>query len=601
MPVKYTQAMPCCTWGFSAWGQMFTSRQLLALNTLVAQAKALQQELPPQDPYNTAIHAFIAVWIDRIASVSNCFGRWDSSRENPQTPFAKQAIPMIFDFPEVYLFDDKSGSAHNQSEWIVRYIETEGATPFAVELTHASSGDKEQFSPRYLQAVVTDPPYFDAIAYADLSDFFYVWLKRTLGNVYPANFATLQTPKSEECTALKHHHGGSAVQAEQHFTQKLTEILQAIEHQTDGVVSIMFAHQNTKAWTTLVDAINNAQMNISGSWPIRTEMANRSLGLSGAVLASSVTVSARPVVRAGSASYQRVVQDITQAVGHAVGELYGLGFRGADLLTACFGRAVSVFGQYANVEKADGSDVTVQDLLTLARDTAWQHLVRHLPEADAYTRFYVAWLQLYGLAPADHDDTVQLARLGGEGIDIKALLDEHHILQALRPSKATKAPATSASMFDTEADPDDTHHDDEDDDASPAPAHKRGHSPQNQLATLAHRQKAQRHLGQQPDSPLIDRIHHALALLHDYKRDAANTDAFFAYLSQHAADATAPFWRVLTALVELLPKDAKLPDYTLGTELLRRQEEFLRTLRQRQAERQAERQTLTGQEQELFN
>lgn len=123
------------------------------------------------------------------------------------------------------------------------------------------------------------PTYYDAIAYADLSDFFYVWLKRTLGDVFPLNFATPQTPKDEECTALKHHRNNSREKAKEHFEKKLTQIFDAIEHQTSDLVSIMFAHQSTEAWTTLCNAVLGEKMNITGSWPMDTEMANRSLGL----------------------------------------------------------------------------------------------------------------------------------------------------------------------------------------------------------------------------------------------------------------------------------------------------------------------------------
>ena len=123
---------------------------------------------------------------------------------------------------------------------------------------NASSGEKGQFAAKTLTAVVTDPPYYDAIAYADISDFFYVWMKRTLGDIYPINFATPQTPKAEECTALKHHHHNSEAEAKKHFENKLTAIFDAIEYQTSEIVSIMFAHQSTEAWTTLCNSILGA-------------------------------------------------------------------------------------------------------------------------------------------------------------------------------------------------------------------------------------------------------------------------------------------------------------------------------------------------------
>ena len=158
---------------------------------------------------------------------------------------------MVFDYPESNPFCNSSGSALNQLEWITRYIESESNSPFAALFANASSGEKGQFAAKTLTAVVTDPPYYDAIAYADISDFFYVWMKRTLGDIYPINFATPQTPKAEECTALKHHHHNSEAEAKKHFENKLTTIFDAIEYQTSDIVSIMFAHQSTEAWTTL--------------------------------------------------------------------------------------------------------------------------------------------------------------------------------------------------------------------------------------------------------------------------------------------------------------------------------------------------------------
>ena len=147
-----------------------------------------------------------------------------------------------------------------------------------------------------MTAVVTDPPYYDAIAYADISDFYYVWLKRTLDGVFPLIFATPQTPKADECTALKHHHNNSEQEAKRHFESKLTQIFDAIEQQTSDVVSIMFAHQSTEAWTTLCNSILSARMNITGSWPMDTELST-ALKTNKAFLESSITVACRPSER----------------------------------------------------------------------------------------------------------------------------------------------------------------------------------------------------------------------------------------------------------------------------------------------------------------
>lgn len=241
MPIHYSQAFPSCTWGFSKWGYIYSSRQLYMLSTFIKNLSKLKSEINTSE-YHQALLTFLAIWFDRIAVANTSLGRWHISGEKLEHPFSRQAIAMVFDYPESNPFCNSSGSALNQLEWIIRYIESESNSPFAALLANASSGEKGQFAAKTLTAVVTDPPYYDAIGYADCSDLFYVWMKRTLGDVYPINFATPQTPKAEECTALKHHHHNSEAEAKKHFENKLTAIFDAIEYQTSEIVSIMFAH-----------------------------------------------------------------------------------------------------------------------------------------------------------------------------------------------------------------------------------------------------------------------------------------------------------------------------------------------------------------------
>ena len=409
------------TWGFSKWSDLFSDRQLNTLYAFVRQIRKLSETLGSSDYANTVI-TYLSIWLDRISLANTSLGRWHNGRETVEHPFSRQAIAMTFDYPESNPFCSSSGSALNQLEWILRYIESESSGSFPSTFANASSGEKEQFETKSLTAVITDPPYYDAIAYADISDFFYVWLKRTLADIYPINFATPQTPKAEECTALKHHHNNSEKEAKAHFENKLTEIFDAIEQQTSDVVSIMFAHQSTTAWTTLCNSILGARMNITGSWPMDTEMANRSLGLAGAALESSVTVSCRPSERKGFGEFRDVKRDIEKKVADEVEKLYSLGFRGADLLTACFGQAVSEFGCYKTVEKADGSEVSVGELLDLAKSSAFEALIKGV-QGDDYTRFYVGWLYINGAGESDFDDATKFTRVG-VNVDIKEILQK---------------------------------------------------------------------------------------------------------------------------------------------------------------------------------
>lgn len=527
MPVKYTQAMPSCTWGLSTWGQMFSSRQIFKLNTLIRNLQLIKEEIKPtQDVFGKAIITYLSILLDRGIAISTSYGRWDVSREGVQSPFSKQAIPMIFDYPESYLLGENMGSLNNQLDWIIRYIESESSVVFCTESKNASSGEKNQFEKKHLTAVVTDPPYYDAIAYADLSDFFYVWLKRTLGDVYPMNFATPQTPKTEECTALKHHHKNNVEVAKKHFETKLTEIFDAIEHQTSDIVSIMFAHQSTEAWTTLCNSILGADMNITGSWAVDTEMSNRAVGLSGAALASSVTVSCRPSQKDGIGDYRDVKKSIETTVAKEVESLYALGFRGADLLTACFGKAVSVFGSYEIVEKADGTEVTVAELLEMTREAAFNALLKGF-DGDDFTKFYIGWLQLNGFTENDFDDAAKFSRVG-LSINVGELFSENILIK--NGNKQT-------------------------------------------LATYAQRVAANKNLGERNNSNLVDQAHKAM---HLYK--GGNRRALLEYINRFASNPDAPFWRVLTSLVELFP--AGIDDYKQAAGLLANKDSLIRESQQ---------------------
>lgn len=493
---KQTDLISSRGWNINQWYQMFSNRQLNMLLTINKQLLNLKATLN-QSNYTNILFTYLSIWFDRIAVANTSLGRWHISGEKLEHPFSRQAIAMVFDYPESNPFCNSSGSALNQLEWITRYIESESNSPFAALFANASSGEKGQFAAKTLTAVVTDPPYYDAIAYADISDFFYVWMKRTLGDIYPINFATPQTPKAEECTALKHHHHNSEAEAKKHFENKLTAIFDAIEYQTSEIVSIMFAHQSTEAWTTLCNSILGARMNITGSWPMDTEMANRSLGLAGAALESSVTVSERN----GFESFKRVKRAIETKVTEEVNALYELGFRGADLLTACFGQAVSEFGKYETVEKADGSEVTVGELLELARTAAFNALLSGF-DGDEYTRFYIGWLQMNGMGDTDFDDAAKFARVG-MSVNISDIF-AHNLL--IRTGN------------------------------------------KQHLATYAERTVNEK-LGMSGGDPLIDQVHRAMANWRDGDRGK-----ILHHIHIVGKEANNPFWRVLASLKELLPE-----------------------------------------------
>ena len=504
LPLNDSQNLKITYWGFYSWSDLFNPRQFYTLTEFVKTFALCCDNLPKND-YNIALTTILAMWIDRIAAFDNSFCVWDT-REIVQRILGKQAIPMVFDYPEVNPFSGSTGSADNHLEWIVSYIETESFSPFAAVFNNASSGEKSQYAIKSIDATITDPPYYDAIAYADCSDFFYVWLKRMVGGLFSLNFATPQTPKEEECTALKHHHDGDKSKAKEHFETKLTQIFDAIELQTKDVVSIMFAHQSTEAWTTLCNSILGARMNITGSWAMDTEQ-NCGMKADKAYLESSVTVACRPSERKGFGDFNEVKNAIEQTVANEVESLYQLGFRGADLLTACFGQAVSEFGHYKTVEKADGSEVSVAELLELARNAAFNTLLKGV-QGDVYTRFYIGWLQMNGAGDADYDDATKFTRVGLP-VDIQDVKSKNLLIG-------------DGKSF--------------------------------------HLAMAQEHLGDKgavvgarPEDSLIEQVHRAMLL---YKSE--DRALLLALIKNVAQDENGPFWRLLASLKELLPANDDL-------------------------------------------
>ena len=500
LPVKYIQAFPVCSWGYSRWGNIFSDRQIYMLNSWIKNFNILKQSLESNDDYYKVIIHYLAIWFDRIAIVNTSFGIWNTIGEKIERIMGRQALSMCFDYPESNPFCHSSGSALNQLEWLIRYFESESDNIFSAVFANASSGERTQFKNKEITTVVTDPPYYDAISYADCSDFFYVWLKRTLGELYPLVFATPQTPKVEECTAIKHRFDGDLNLAKKHFENKLTQVFDSIERQTSDIVSIMFAHQSTEAWTTLCNSILGSRMNITGSWPMDTEREG-GLKINMAFLESSVTVACRPSERKGFGEYKEIKRNIEKKVSEEVEFLYDMGFRGADLLTACFGQAVSEFGLYQTVEKADGSEVSVAELLEMARTSAFNALLKGI-QGDDYTKFYIGWLQLNGVGETDYDDATKFTRVG-VNVDINDIK-------------------------------------------------------QNKLLVIngkkIHLAMAEEHLGRsslegtKPEDSLISQAHRAILLY----REGSRTP-ILEFVKNVAPESGSPLWRLLATLKELLP------------------------------------------------
>jgi adenine-specific DNA methylase len=520
-------------YGMKTWGSLFNPRQLLAMQTFVEELRRALRELERQEPdsdYRQALAAYLGLWVSRIAMRGSNVGIWHTSGEKIEHPFGRQAIPMVWDYPETNPFNEATGGALGQIHWITRFIEHESPPPDLIchpADVFCRDGARLPLETESVDVVVTDPPYFDQIAYGDLSDFFYVWLKRGLGDVFPEVFATPLTPKGDEATALKHRHEGDAHRAEEHFVSKLAECFAEAKRicKPGGIHAVMFAHQSTKAWAALVNALFQAGLTITATYPIETELTT-ALKREKSALESSITVICRPREVGAAASFRQVRREIERVVAESAHRFFEYGFRGADLIVACYGPAVGVFGRYERVERADGTRVEVPELLELAKVSALKAIAGEF-QGDALSRLYFVWANLYGIGEQAWDDARLVVQIGGEGEDAMDVARRHGLFVV--------------------------------------------NGARCRLALLKDREGIRR-LGEVPDSPLIDQLHRAMLLWKEERRAD-----LVRYLIEHDLLDHAPFWKLAQMLFEVLPHDQE--DWKLIRALLGERETLQREAR----------------------
>jgi len=271
-----------------------------------------------------------------------------------------------------------------------------------------------------LDVVLTDPPYYDNVPYADISDFFYVWLRRTVGEIFPDFFATPLTPKAQE-TVWHQRHGGNYEDGKAFFEKNITIAFAEIHRvlTPGGMAVIVFAHKTTEAWEAIVSALLNAGLYMTASWPIHTEMQARVNAQETGALASSIYMVCRKRTTSEVGEFGKVRREIEERVGRKLTQFWDEGIRGADFFMSAIGPAVEAFGKYARVEKQSGDAVTVAELLEYVRkvvsEFALQRILQRaqLGGIDALTRFYLLWRWTYNHARVPFDQANKLANAVG--------------------------------------------------------------------------------------------------------------------------------------------------------------------------------------------
>ena len=426
-------------YGFSEWHQLFTKRQLTALTTfskLLGEVDDLLKKDESEEEYAEAARTCLALAIGRVSNSCSSFNLWQNSGEFVAQVFTRQALSMIWDYAEVNHFSDSTQNWMAQIEWIAEVFES---LPMFVNRGQAYQYDASTtIHTDTGPVIVTDPPYYDNIAYADLSDFFYIWLRPLLRDIYPDLFASIATPKAEEMIAEPTRFEDPR----QRFEDLLNKTLRLIRERCSPEFpsSIFYAYKQQEeeregrtstGWETMLNALVSAGFQIVGTWPMRTERPNRPRAQESNALASSVVLVCRPrpddaAVATRGDFLDELAHELPPALEHLTRESH---ISPVDLRQAAIGPGMAVYSRYASVETLAGEPVTVRQSLAAINDAVGDFLEQQAGQLDAESRFCLDWLREYPSGQGGYGRAEDLARAYNLSIDDR-LEREHRLLTA---------------------------------------------------------------------------------------------------------------------------------------------------------------------------
>ena len=417
-------------YGLLSYRNLFTSRQLVALTTfsdlvsevrnhvlMDAQESGLDQDRARL--YTDAVSTYLACALSRMTDYHCALATWNPTNENIGHLFQRQAIPMAWDFAEANPLDGRLDYSV-AARWVAESLKT---VPTGCEPANVFQYDARLGSPPVGRNVVvsTDPPYYDNIGYAELSDFFYVWLRRILRIVDPGTFRTVLTPKSAELIASPYRHGGSRDAAKSHFRDGFAAAFRNLHRVADSNVPITvyyaFKQSETEAddggngstastgWETMLDGLVNSGLAITGTWPVRTTKKARSVARNTNALASAIViVCRRRDPHAEVVPRREFTNALKRALPEAVKIMQNESIAPVDLAQASIGPGMAVFSRYAQVLEADGTPMPVRQALIEINRALDEALAEREGDMDADTRFCVAWFEQYGTAERDYGE-----------------------------------------------------------------------------------------------------------------------------------------------------------------------------------------------------
>ena len=416
-------------YGFFTWADLFTERQLVALTTfsdLVAEARErenadavaagmVDDAVPLRDggmgalAYSEASGVYLSLAASKQTAFLVTQARWRVGEGKSAPAFGRQALPMVWDYADLNPFAGAGGDFLG----IIIGIEKVIRNSLTVIPGHSAQYDATTQGISYEKIVSTDPPYYDNIGYADLSDFFYVWLRRTLQSSLPGLFATLAVPKVEELVATPYRHG-TKDRAERFFLNGMTLAMERLSNQTHPAlpVTIYYAFKQSErsdegvistGWETFLDAVFQAGLSVCGTWPMQTENKTRLVGMATNALASSIVLVCRPRPADAPTATRREFRDALRLeLPEALRKMQQGNIAPVDLAQAAIGPGMSIFTRYARVLDAGGQSVSVREALAHINETLDEVLAEQEGDFDADTRWALAWFEQSGFAEGEY-------------------------------------------------------------------------------------------------------------------------------------------------------------------------------------------------------
>ncbi len=431
-------------YGLPNFSDIFTPRQLVALTTfsdLVGEAReevlrdALAAGMPDDGrgleaggngatAYADAVAVYLAFAINRLAMTGCSLVRWNSVGEKSQHAFGRQALPMVWDYAEPNFLGRSTGCLDAAVFCEYDPLKELGKKGTGLSLQFDASSQETSQN----KIISTDPPYYDNVGYADLSDFFYVWLRRSLRSIYPSLFATMAVPKAEELVATPYRHG-SKEKAEAFFMNGMTKAMRRLAEQAHPAfpVTIYYAFKQSETkgndttsagWVSFLEAVLKAGFAVTGTWPMRTEMRTRQVAMNTNALASSIIlVCRRRDPAAPQISRKEFLRELKKTLPEALDEMTASSIAPVDLAQASIGPGMGVFSRYTAVLEADGTPMTVHDALVLINRELDGYFSDDSGDLDPDTRFCLGWFEENGWGEGKFGEADVLARARGTTVD----------------------------------------------------------------------------------------------------------------------------------------------------------------------------------------